>query len=823
MALISELMVKIGVDLAELTSGLDKASIAVSKAKDDIGSVSGAAGEMGTALEGAASKASSAGANITDAFNKTGGALTVGLTAPIVGIGVAAMKSAQDMNAAMANVATLIPGNTERINELKTAAQDLGPQFGKSSTEMANGLYELISTFGDTADTVKILEINAKSAAAGLSTVEESIAVTSAVTKAYGDTSAEAVQKVADLAFQTVNLGKTTLPELSASIGSVTPLASTLGVSMEDLFGQIAALTGVTGSTAEVTTQLRATYQAILKPTDEMAGAMVRALGAMKQNGQLTGEASKQYDEHMTRMTEAMAKYQELKNSVGATSAEIKAAKTVVKGAQDSFQDWAAGMGQTMVQSTGFAATLKALSAEAGGNTNTLAKMFGSVEALNAVLALTGSQADSVTQKTQAMREASGAVNTAFNEQANGVNASGFTMAQFSAKLEVATQKLGDGLAPALTMALNALSPLIDMVVDAAKWFASLPAPVQGAITAIVAIVAAVGPVLLIIGQIITAVTTLAPAFAAVQAAVVALTGTLAINPVVAIVIAIVAAATLIATNWDAIKAATKTALDWLTAALATVIKWTFVDDLIKLVENLPAIWDAIKSAAGAAWQWIKDLLIKAIRFTFIDDLIEFAENVPKYWQQIQQAFNVALAAIKKQVSDWIDIGKNIIEGILTGLKQVGTKIVNFLINLAKQALAAIKEFFGIESPSTEFADVGRNLMLGMAEGIRKSAKHAVGAAAAAARDVQGAASFSANLGGVMRGSSSAVHQQPAAQQPTAFGGSGDGHGRLRLTADEFAKAVGRLVDEGVSVNVAQPGSGAASTGNSWAYAMRGV
>ena len=58
----------------------------------------------------------------------------------------------------------------------------------------------------------------------------------SAVTKGYGDTSAEAVQKAADLSFATVRLGQTTFPELAAAMGKVIPLASTLGVEQEQLF-----------------------------------------------------------------------------------------------------------------------------------------------------------------------------------------------------------------------------------------------------------------------------------------------------------------------------------------------------------------------------------------------------------------------------------------------------------------------------------------------------------------------------------------------------------------------------------------------------------
>ena len=151
-------------------------------------------------------------------LHKTGRAATASgaalgaLTAALGGIAVAAGRASMAsmaLNRGMANVATLIPGNTERVAALKTAVQDLAAAHGKSSQDLAAGLYQTISAFGDSAGrTMRVLEINSRAATAGVATVAEAVDLTSAVTKAYGDTSAEAVQKVADLALLTVRLGK---------------------------------------------------------------------------------------------------------------------------------------------------------------------------------------------------------------------------------------------------------------------------------------------------------------------------------------------------------------------------------------------------------------------------------------------------------------------------------------------------------------------------------------------------------------------------------------------------------------------------------------
>ena len=176
----------------------------------------------------------------------------------------------------LANISTLLTGT---VAEVAARTAEIGDQIlkvsdktGVATDNLTDGMYQVISAFGDSADAASILETAAKSAAAGNATTADSINLLSAVAKGYGDTSAAAVQKAADLSFATVRLGQTSFPELAASMGKVIPLAGTLGLEQEQLFGAMATLTGVTGSTAEVVTQLKVTMQGFLSPSKNMLG-----------------------------------------------------------------------------------------------------------------------------------------------------------------------------------------------------------------------------------------------------------------------------------------------------------------------------------------------------------------------------------------------------------------------------------------------------------------------------------------------------------------------------------------------------------------------
>ena len=151
----------------------------------------------------------------------------------IAALGIAAAKMAVDFNEGFGKVQTLIPGAKERVKEFQNEILNLSPAVGKTTKDLTDGLYEVISAFGDSADSAKNLELAAKGATAGGATTKDSIALLSAVTKGYGDTSNIAQKKVSDLAFTTVKLGQTSFPELAASIQRVTSQSNTLKISRE--------------------------------------------------------------------------------------------------------------------------------------------------------------------------------------------------------------------------------------------------------------------------------------------------------------------------------------------------------------------------------------------------------------------------------------------------------------------------------------------------------------------------------------------------------------------------------------------------------------
>lgn len=76
------------------------------------------------------------------------------------------------------------------------------------------------------------------------------------------------------------------------------------------------------------------------------------------------------------------------------------------------------------------------------------------------------------------------------------------------------------------------------------------------------------------------------------------------------------------------------------------------------------------------------------------------------------------------QEVDWLQLGKDIIQGMINGIGAMAGALWDAATNIARSALDAIKSFFGIASPSRLMRDeVGRWIPAGVAVGIESNSK----------------------------------------------------------------------------------------------------
>nr|BFD90916.1 hypothetical protein KitaXyl93_22760 [Kitasatospora sp. Xyl93] len=229
-----------------------------------------AAAEVGRAQTEAVAAAQAATASRMSGWVAGGFALGAVLAAGAVG--------AIRLEREMANVLTIseqIDGRNVRAftDEIVRMSTEL-PQ---TASQLAQGLYQIVSTGFDGAEAMGILRVSAMGASAGLTSTETAATGLLGVLKAYGMPASKATD-VMDIMFETVNKGVISFEELSMQLGDVVPMAAAAGVSFEDVSAALAAITLAGIPAAESATSLNMLMTRLMKPTKELGG-LFKSLG----------------------------------------------------------------------------------------------------------------------------------------------------------------------------------------------------------------------------------------------------------------------------------------------------------------------------------------------------------------------------------------------------------------------------------------------------------------------------------------------------------------------------------------------------------------
>lgn len=494
-----------------------------------------------------------------------GQSATLYLTTPLVAAGVASANMAKDFNASMSNVSTLLDTTTENMGEMSRQVLGMARRLPVALEDLPAALYDIRSAGIEASDAMKVLEGSVRLGVAGLGSTKEAADLVTSSINAFNLEGAEQA-RVYDLIFKTVKNGKTNISQLAQGFGGVAGTISAATVGLDEYLASVAALTTTGMPAAQAHTQLRAVISGLTRETKQ-SQKVFRDLGAKD-------------------MKDLIAKAGGLVPALGRIKEQLR------------------------------------------GNDAEMLKLFGSTEALNAVMGLTGNQAEVFRSTLADMREGANAVDPAFAKQAATDAAK---QIENMNKFRTAAIDAGNAILPVMTR-------VFEVVGNVATAFGELSPGTQSFILGALGIAAAAGPVLIGIGTMVSIFGTLTAAAATLGIGVGALAGL-----VFGIPIALGAAAVLIYTYWD-----------------------------------------DIKGAFRAGWGYAKSLLAAA----------------PAFMQ---------------------GIGKAMMAGLLAAINPMalGAK----LIAMAKNGIAAFKDYLGIRSPSRLFMALGEFTTEGLARGIEQGGR----------------------------------------------------------------------------------------------------
>ena len=234
----------------------------------------------------------------------------------------------------------------------------------------------------------------------------------------------------------------------------------------------------------------------------------------------------------------------------------------------------------------------------------------------------------------------------------------------------------------AMTDLKNALQPILTIIAEVvgkvAEWISNNPT-LAATITAVITVIGILMGIFMALSPIITAITALAGTLSVGIGAI-----AYPVLIVIGVITALIAIGVALYKNWDEIK--TKCSEIW------TSIKDFFSN-----------IVDRIKTSVVEKFNNIKESISNKMH--------EVKTSISDIWNKVMDFF--------KDI-DLFEIGANIIQGLINGVKSMASSIVNSVKGVVDGAIEGAKNLLGIHSPSRVFMEFGEYTGEGFINGINE-------------------------------------------------------------------------------------------------------
>lgn len=290
---------------------------------------------------------------------------------------------------------------------------------------------------------------------------------------------------------------------------------------------------------------------------------------------------------------------------------------------------------------------LKIISDAATENNKSFGDMWSSSEAGKAGMILLGDSAENFNGVLEQMQNSAGATNTAFEKLDTN-----------SAKIKKATNELRNDAIDFGTTLMEELAPIIENIAEKisefTEWFNGLSESEKQTIIQIGLIVAAIGPLLVVLGTVVSSGAKIIGEIPVIAKGISGLFGIIAANPVLAVITAIAIAVFALWTNCDEFREGVLEGSEIIKTVLTA--GYDFCVELGE--EKLGRIQDAYEKHGGgitgilaASWQTWKE--IWSTGYDVIDKLTggKLTGVKNKFWSKFEEIKNVvknALDAVKR-------------------------------------------------------------------------------------------------------------------------------------------------------------------------------
>ena len=401
-------------------------------------------------MEDISKKANEFGTKMTS----VGKTLSMGVTAPIVGIGIAVVSMGMDFEAQMSRVKAISQATGDEFTQLNDLALKLGADTAFSAKQSAEGMENLASAGFKTNEIMAAMPGMLNLAASGGLDVATASDIAASALRGFG-LDANQSGHVADVLAKAAADTNASVTDMGMSLKYAAPSAYGLGMSLEEVSAAIGIMAnaGIKGEMAGTT--LRGSLISLASPSEEAASLM---------------------------------------EDLGFNAFDAQGKMLPFKDVIDNLQK-----------------STKKLSDEK--KADALATIFGK-ESLSGMMTLIQAGPSEIDKLTKSFEKSDGAAKAMAETMLDNIKGS---MEAMKGSLETAAITLSTVLAPSIIA-------ITEKITELANKFAALSPETQKTILVIAGIAAAIGPVLVIVGTLITAVGAIAGVFATVSGAIAVLT-----------------------------------------------------------------------------------------------------------------------------------------------------------------------------------------------------------------------------------------------------------------------------------------------------------
>jgi TP901 family phage tail tape measure protein len=259
------------IKLNNARAALSKTETALSQTNKEIDQQTDKWAKLGKSANDAGDKLKKIGSGTKD----VGKTLSIGITAPIIGIGTAAVNTGMEFEAQMSRVQAVSGATTEEFAKMNDQALKLGADTAFSASEAAQGMENLASAGFTATETMQAMPGMLSLAAAGGVDVASASDIAASALRGFGLEAGQSghVADVLAKAAADTNAGVT---DMGSALKYAAPPANALGLSLEEVSAAIGVMSnaGIKGEMAGTT--LRGALTKLASPSSEAAKTMAQ-------------------------------------------------------------------------------------------------------------------------------------------------------------------------------------------------------------------------------------------------------------------------------------------------------------------------------------------------------------------------------------------------------------------------------------------------------------------------------------------------------------------------------------------------------------------